>query len=182
MKELSMHILDIAQNSIRAKASLIEISIEEQPDNDLYIISIKDNGRGMSPEVLEKAIDPFFTSRTTRKVGLGLSLLKQNAELTGGSFTITSEEGKGTSLVAIFHYSHFDRPILGDIVGTLLILFAESERINFVYSHRAKEGEFIVRTEEILQELDGVPISSPEVRAFLIDYLSDNLKQIQISE
>lgn len=177
-----MHILDIAQNSIRAKASLIEISIEEQPDVDVYQIQINDNGCGMSPEILEKAIEPFYTSRKTRKVGLGLSLLKQNAELAGGQFHIASEVGKGTRLTVSFQFSHFDRPVLGDIVGVLLILFSDSEHINFVYSHKTSCGIFTVQTDEIQQMLDGVPISSPEVREFLTDYLSGNLKQIQISE
>ena len=182
MKDLSMHILDIVQNSIRAKASNILISIEEKPDADQFIIKIDDNGCGMGPEELSRAIDPFYTSRTTRKVGLGLSLLKQNAESAGGGFSIQSEKNKGTQLTAIFGFSHIDRPVLGDIVGTLMILFGTSDEINFIYRHQTPWGTFSVNTLEIKDMLDGVPIQTPEIRRFLSDYLSTNLKQIQISE
>ncbi len=182
MKDLSMHILDIAQNSIRAKASQICIEIEEIPDDDQFIIKIDDNGCGMNREQLARAVDPFYTSRSTRKVGLGLPLLKQNAETTGGSFSIHSEKNKGTQLAAIFGFSHIDRPILGDIVGTLMILFSASAEINFVYRHKTPFGEFSVKTSEINEMLEGVPIHTPEVRKFLTDYVSSNLKQIQISE
>lgn len=182
MKDLSMHILDIAQNSIRANASEIFIGIEEKTETDEYIIKINDNGCGMDASELAKAIDPFYTSRTTRKVGLGLSLLKQNAENTGGSFSISSEKNRGTQLTAIFGFNNIDRPILGDIVGVLMILFSSSEKINFVYSHKTQIEEFSVNTSEINELLDGVPIRNTEIRNFLIDYLSANLKQIQISE
>lgn len=182
MKDLSMHILDIAQNSIRAKASEIIIGIDEKPETDEYIIAIEDNGCGMDDSELAKAIDPFYTSRTTRKVGLGLSLLKQNAENTGGRFSISSEKNIGTKLVAIFGFNNIDRPVLGDIVGSLMILFSSSEEINFVYTHKTSSGEFSVKTSEINEMLDGVPIHNREIRNFLIDYLSTNLKQIQISE
>ncbi|MDX9880887.1 MAG: sensor histidine kinase [Prolixibacteraceae bacterium] len=182
MKDLSMHILDIAQNSIRAKASQICIEIEEKPDADQFIIRIDDDGCGMDAEELAKAIDPFYTSRTTRKVGLGLSLLKQNTENTGGSFSIHSEKNKGTQLTAAFSFSHIDRPVLGDIVGTLMILFSSSGEINFEYRHKTPSGEFSVNTSEINEMLDGIPIRTPEVRKFLTDYLSANLEQVQISE
>lgn len=182
MKDLSMHILDIAQNSIRAKASEITIGIDEKPESDEYIITIEDNGHGMDANELAKAIDPFYTSRTTRKVGLGLSLLKQNAENSGGHFSISSEKNKGTKLISVFGFSNIDRPVLGDIVGSLMILFSSSDEINFVYSHKTSSGEFTVNTSEITEMLDGVPIRNLEIRNFLIDYLSTNLKQIQISE
>ena len=182
MKDLSMHVLDIAQNSIRAKASEITIAIEENPQSDKYIITIEDNGCGMDANELSKAIDPFYTSRTTRKVGLGLSLFKQNAENSGGSFSISSQKNKGTKLTAVFGFSNIDRPVLGDITGTLLILFSSDDEINFTYSHKTDKGEFMVKTSEIKEMLDGVPINNPEIRSFLIDYLSTNLKQIQISE
>jgi hypothetical protein len=182
MKDLSMHILDIVQNSIRAKALNILIGIEEKPETDQFIIKIDDDGCGMGPEELSKAIDPFYTSRTTRKVGLGLPLLKQNAENPGGRFTIQSGINKGTRLTAVFGFTHIDRPVLGDIVGTLMILFGASENINFVFSYRTPHGTFSVNTSEIMEMLDGVPIHTPEIREFLTGYLSTNLKQIQISE
>lgn len=182
MKDLSLHILDIVQNSIRAKATLIGIEIDEQPDENRLIITITDDGTGMSPEQLKRAIDPFFTSRTTRKVGLGLSLFKQNAEMTGGSFSIESELGIGTKVTAIFGLNHLDRPIMGDLVGTLLILICSSEEINYVFKHQTTSGGFELDTREVRQTLENVPISNPEVRLFLKEMLQENLEQIQISE
>ena len=182
MKDLSLHILDIVQNSIRAKATLIGIEIAEQPDENQLIITITDDGTGMSPEQLQQAIDPFFTSRTTRKVGLGLSLFKQNAEMTGGNFKIESELGKGTKVTAIFGLNHLDRPIMGDLVGTLLILICSSEEINYVFKHQTPSGVFKLDTREVRQMLENVPISNPEVRLFLKELLQENLEQIQISE
>lgn len=182
MKDLSMHILDIVQNSVRAKASNIFIEITEKPETDKYIISIEDNGCGMNKTEMQQACDPFYTSRTTRKVGLGLSLLKQNAENTNGSFHISSEKNKGTKLKAVFRYSHIDRPILGDITYTLVNLFISTEEINFTYTHKTTNGKFEIKTSEIKKMLDGVPMRTPNVRHFLTEYLSSNLKEIQISE
>ncbi|MDP2114056.1 MAG: ATP-binding protein [Bacteroidota bacterium] len=182
MKDLSLHILDIVQNSIRAKATLIGIEIDEQPNENQLIITITDNGTGMSPEQLQSAIDPFYTSRTTRKVGLGLSLFKQNAEMTGGSFSIESVFGKGTKVTAIFELNHLDRPIMGDLVGTLLILICSSDEINYVFKHKTPSGEYELDTREIRQTLENVPISNPDVRLFLKEMLQENLEQIQISE
>lgn len=177
-----MHILDICQNSIRANAKDIWIDIEENPNTDQYLIRITDNGCGMSKEKLEQATDPFYTSRTTRKVGLGLPLLKQNTENAGGSFSIQSETGQGTRIEATFGFHHIDRPVLGDITGSLLVLFTSSEEISFHYSHTTPEGNFTVHSSEIREMLGEVPISHPDVRSFLTNYLSDNLNQIQISE
>lgn len=182
MKDLSLHILDIVQNSIRAKSTLIGIEIDEQPNENQLIITITDNGTGMSPEQLQSAIDPFYTSRSTRKVGLGLSLFKQNSEMTGGSFRIESELGKGTKVTAVFGLNHIDRPIMGDLVGTLLILICSSEEINYVFKHQTSSGVFELDTRDIRQTLENVPISNPEVRLFLKEMIQENLEQIQISE
>src|SRR5665648_201440 len=130
------HILDIVQNSIRAKAKLIEIEIDERSAENKLIITISDNGSGMSEDQLERAIDPFYTSRTTRKVGLGLSLFKQNAETTAGSFKLESELGKGTKVTAVFGLKHLDRPVMGDLVGTLILLICSSGGIDYVFKHK----------------------------------------------
>ena len=135
MKELSLHILDIVQNSIRAKANLIEIEITELPAENQLVIAITDNGKGMNEKELERAVDPFFTSRTTRKVGLGLSLFRQNAEMTNGSFDIQSKSGEGTCVTAVFGYSHPDRPVMGDLVGTMLLLICSSDETDYVFKH-----------------------------------------------
>lgn len=182
MKDLSLHILDIVQNSIRAKAALIGIEITEQPKENLLIITITDDGTGMSPEQLQRAIDPFYTSRTTRKVGLGLSLFKQNAEMTGGNFQIESELGKGTKVTAIFGMNHLDRPVMGDLVGTLILLISSDEAIDYVFKHQTPSGEFELDTREVRQTLENVPLTHPDVRLFLKEMLHENLEQIQISE
>ncbi len=182
MKDLSSHILDIVQNSIRAKACLICIEIEEHPDNNELIISISDDGTGMTNEQLRLSTDPFYTSRTTRKVGLGLSLLKQNAEMTGGSFSLESEFGKGTKVTAIFGFRHIDRPVMGDLTGTLLILICSPGNAEYLFSFRSSSGEFKLDTREIKQTLVDVPITHPDVRNFLKEMIQENLEQLQISE
>lgn len=182
MKDLSQHILDIVQNSIRAQAKLIGIQISEIPELNRLIIDITDDGSGMNPEQLERAVDPFYTSRTTRRVGLGLSLLKQNAEMTGGSFEIKSKSGTGTQVTAVFGLNHFDRPVMGDLVGTLLLLICFSDGADYVFKHQTPFGKFELDTREIRQTLENVPINHPDVRLFLKEMLLENLEQIQISE
>ena len=182
MNELALHILDIAQNSIRANAKLVQIRITEKPDFDEYLIEIADDGQGMAKEQVERASDPFFTSRTTRKVGMGLSLIKHNAEQSGGSFHLISEKGKGTQIVVTFGLHHIDRPILGDIAGTLLILADNEKQTEFVYTHQTPNGEYQFDTRVIKESLDEIPFSTPEIRKFLIEMIRENLEQIQISE
>jgi len=182
MKDLSLHILDIVQNSIRAKATLVEIDVTEQPEENKLTIRITDDGSGMSPEEVKKAIDPFYTSRTTRKVGLGLSLFKQNAEQTDGNFSIESELEKGTCVTATFGLNHLDRPVMGDLAGVLLLLICAPDAIDYVFKHQTPAGEFVLDTREIKQTLENVPISHPEIREFLKEMITGNLEQIQISE
>lgn len=182
MNQLALHILDIAQNSIRANASLIEIQVQEQPDKDQYSITINDDGHGMSPAQLEQATNPFFTTQTTRKVGLGLPLLKHNAEQTGGHFQLRSDENKGTLLEVSFGFKHIDRPILGDIAGSLLILLSNENNTEIHYSHQTPKGQFEFDSREIKKELDGMPIATPSIRKFLLEMIRENLEQIQISE
>jgi len=182
MKDLSSHILDIVQNSIRAKAALIKIEITELPERDRLIITISDDGKGMTKEQMHQATDPFYTSRTTRKVGLGLSLLKQNAEMTGGTFYLESEPGKGTKVTAEFGLSHFDRPVIGDLTGTLLLLICSAVNIEYVFQHQTPTGDFKLDTREIRQILGNVPVSNPEIRNFLKEMILENLEQIQICE
>lgn len=183
MKNLSLHILDIVQNSIRARAKLIQIEIAELPELDQLIINISDDGTGMSQEEVDRAIDPFYTSRTTRKVGLGLSLFKQNAEISGGSFKLESELGKGAKVTAVFGLEHLDRPVMGDLTGTVLLLITDPQHLtHYVFKHQTPNGTFELDTRQIRQTLENVPISHPEVRLFLKEMIQENLEQIQISE
>jgi hypothetical protein len=180
MKTISDHILDIVQNSVRAKATLIEIIIDEDTTKDLYSLIINDNGCGMSSEVLQKAANPFFTSRTTRKVGLGLSLLKQNAENANGSFKVASEEGRGTQVIAVFQHSNLDRPPLGDIWNTWYYTLLSNSEIRLVYRHRTIFGNFEIDSKEVMEMVEGVPLQQKEIREAIKEIIINNLRDIQI--
>ncbi len=182
MTELSLHILDIVQNSITAQASLISIVIDEDIKNDKYTIIITDNGTGMDSETLSKVTDPFFTSRTTRKVGVGISLFKQNAEQTGGSLNIESAPGVGTSLTAVFGHSNVDRPILGDIAGTMTLLIGANPQIRFIYEHKTPLSDFEFDTKDVKAELEGVPINQPDILRVLKELIEENLKLIEAAD
>lgn len=178
MREISLHILDIVQNSISAGASLIEVSIYENTEKDEFAVTITDNGKGMSEDMVKSVIDPFTTSRTTRKVGLGIPLFKTAAELTGGNFEISSCVGSGTVVKATFVRSSIDRQPLGDIAGTMLGLFTSYESIDFLYSHEIDSSVFKADTRELKEVLGGVPLSQPEVYLWLTDYLSEGEREI----
>ncbi|MEE4176351.1 MAG: ATP-binding protein [Bacteroides sp.] len=179
MKDLSLHILDIAQNSIRAGASNISISITESGHAGTLVIEVTDDGSGMPQEVLERVTDPFYTSRTTRKVGLGIPLFKQNAEATGGSLQIRSEQGRGTSLTATFGLDHIDRPPLGDVAGVMVMLAGANPEIRFIYRHRVEENEFVLDTADIAEALDGLPVNDPQVMRFLKEMINENLEALR---
>lgn len=181
MKDLALHILDILQNSVTAGAKVIELSISEIPAQDAYIVTIRDNGKGMSEEMAQQVTDPFFTTRTTRKVGLGLPLLKQNAERTGGNLRIHSKPGEGTEVTATFNYSHIDRLPTGDIAGTMALTVSSYTDIDFKYTHQTPEGTFVFDTIEIKETLEGLPINNPQVIAFMKDFIRDNLAEIKAS-
>jgi len=181
MKDLALHILDILQNSVTAGATLIELQIDEDPDKDEYRVKFTDNGKGMDSEMVKNVTDPFFTTRTTRKVGLGIPLLKQNAERTGGKMTIQSTQGQGTEVDVVFVYSHIDRLPTGDIPGTLALTVSSYPAIEFVYTHTTPFGTFIFDTIEIKETLGDLPISNPQVIAFMKDLIRDNLEEIKAS-
>ena len=149
MEDLSLHILDVVENSIEANASKIEIKIAEKIKEDLLIIEIKDNGRGMNEETMQKVLDPFYTTRTTRRVGMGLSLLAQAAKESNGDFEINSKAGEGTKIKAVFQYSHIDRKPIGDIKNTLITLMVSHPEINFIYEHQDNDESFILDSNEI---------------------------------
>ena len=179
MKTLSDHILDIVQNSLNAKSTLIEIIVETDKKSDLCRVKIIDNGCGMSSEILKQATDPFFTTRKTRKVGLGLSLLKQNAEMANGKFNIQSEPGNGTVVEAVFQLSHIDRPELGDVWNTLYLSMLGNENVEFVYTHKTNNGRFEISSAEIRNSVNGISIQQKEIRKAITDFLENNIKNIQ---
>ncbi len=151
MEDLSLHILDVVENSIEANASKIEIKIVEEKSNDLLAVEIKDNGRGMNRETINKVLDPFYTTRITRRVGMGLSLLAQAAKESNGNFEIKSKVGVGTEVKAVFQYSHIDRKPIGDMKNTLITLMVSHPEINFVYEHQDEEGNYVLDSKEILK-------------------------------
>ena len=175
-----MHILDIIGNSIRAGASLVEVTISESSTDDLLLLLIKDDGCGMDEETIEKALDPFFTSRKTRKVGLGIPLLQQNAQLSDGDMIIESELGKGTEIKATFSRSHIDRPPLGDLSGTISLMVSGNPKVEFLYTHKIDDEEFVFDSREVKKILDGVPVTEPGVIKFLKQMIKENLMEIGV--
>lgn len=171
MRELSMHILDIAQNSIVAGASEIQIIVDENLKKDTLTIIIEDDGKGMNEEELAKVINPFFTSRTTRKVGLGIPMFKASAEGCEGSFKIESTKNKGTYVEAIFKHSHIDRVPLGNIADTMIVLISSDTSIDFIYKHIKNGQEYILDTKEIKAVLSEVPINNIEV----LEWIKNNI-------
>ena len=178
MKELALHILDIAQNSIVAGASQIKIEINEAVDLDLLEITISDDGYGMDEVEQKKAIDPFYTSRTTRRVGLGLSLFKLAAEQCEGRLTITSQKGVGTEVKATFKYSHIDRVPLGNITDTLITLIQANANIDYLYTHYYNSKKIYFDTIEIKEVLKEVEITNIQVLSWLKEYIDSELKEL----
>lgn len=174
MTEISLNILDIAENSVKAGATRIRISVQADIASDHLIISIDDNGCGMTPLQLNQVTDPFFTSRTTRKVGLGVPFFKLAAESTGGSFHISSNVGKGTSVTAVFVLSHIDRMPLGDISATIHTLILCHPDTDFHYTYYYNGKAFTLDTKKFREILGTISLSSPDVSAYIMEYLTEN--------
>ncbi len=174
MPEISLNILDVAENSTRAEASLVEITVNADFEKDRLTVIIKDDGCGMSEEQVARVIDPFFTSRTTRKVGLGVPFFKYAAESTGGSFTIESRLGIGTTVTAVFVLSHIDRMPLGDITSTIHTLVVYHPDTEFLYRYCYNGASFTLDTREFRQILGDVPFDTPEISEYIREYLTEN--------
>ena len=178
MRELSLNVMDVAQNSVRAEATLVRISVTESDKDDRLKIEIADDGCGMTQEQVQQVIDPFFTTRTTRKVGLGVPLFKLSAEQTGGSFDIQSEKGVGTTTTASYVKSHVDMTPLGDINSTVKILIQCNPQIDVVYTCTTDNGSFTLDTRELREVLGDVSLDTPDVLLWIGDYLEENTKNI----
>jgi len=178
MIELALHILDIAENSLRAEATLVEISVVEDLVGDRLSITISDNGHGMTPDEVERAMDPFFTTKKVRRIGLGLPMLKQACISTGGSFTIESQPGKGTSVTAEFVHSHIDRQPLGDVPGAIIALILEQPEVDILYTHRRNVSVYTMDTREIRAELGDIPLNHHEVVTLIRDNIAEGLKEL----
>ena len=180
MEDLSLHILDVVENSITAGANRIEIRILEDLKSDIFSVEIKDNGKGMKEDILKNVTDPFCTTRTTRRVGLGLSFLSQSAKEAEGDLTVTSKEGEGTVIIAYFKHSHIDRKPLGNIVDTLITLIVGNPDIDFLYEHRRNGNTYSLDTKEIKAEIEGIPIHSSEVIKIIKEDIQRGLKAIGV--
>ena len=179
MNELSLNILDIAQNSIAAEATLVEIDVEEMSGADLISIRVKDNGKGMSEDFLKTVDDPFITTRTTRKIGLGISFLKEAAEMTGGAVLIDSKLGVGTTITATFVMSHIDRQPIGNLTETIITLVTLNTEIDFIIRYKVDENEFVFSTQEVKTLLgDDTSLNSPPIVVFLTEYVSEHINNL----
>lgn len=175
MDEISSHIIDIVANSVTAKATFINIDIMKDSKKNILTLHIKDNGVGMDDETKKKVVDPFYTTKNGKKVGLGVPLLKGTAETTGGTFSLSSTIGEGTDISASFDLKHPDLPPLGNIRDTILILVVGNPDTDFRFHVKNNSKEFILDTREIKTHLEGVPINHPDVITFLIKYIDENM-------
>lgn len=173
-----MHILDLVQNSIEAGAAQVEVFIEENIADDYILVVISDNGKGMDEHLLRQVCDPFVTSRTTRKVGLGLPLIKMSAEHCEGYIDIKSKPQAGTKVEFKFKYSHWDRPPLGDMAQTIRTIIVGSPNLQFNYIHKVNGKVFHFESNEVRKTLDDVPISHPEVLTWLAEYLTEGIANL----
>ncbi len=178
MNEISLNILDVAENSTRANAENVEITVSAYTASDDLVVTIKDDGCGMSEEQVSHVTDPFFTTRTTRKVGLGIPFFKMAAELTGGSFRIESREGVGTLVEAVFKLSNVDRMPLGDINATIYTLVSYHEDTNFRYEYKINDQSFILDTVEMRNIIGDVSFQEPEISQFIKGYLDENKSEV----
>jgi len=163
MQDLSLHILDIVENSTAADATLVEVTILQDRERDLLEITVRDNGRGMDEEMVKRVRDPFVTTRTTRRVGLGISLLEQASREAEGSFDIRSAPGRGTTVNATFRLTHIDRKPLGDMGATMVSLIMGNPDVDFLYVDNLGGEETIIDTREIKEQLEGLSIAEPAV-------------------
>lgn len=182
MKELSLNILDITHNSIKSKADCITIIVTESEKADKITITVEDNGCGMDEDFVAKVTDPFVTTRTTRKVGLGIPLIRQHALDTDGDFNIESKVGVGTKIYASFKLMHLDRAPLGDLPSTVVSLVSAAPDVRFVYKHKTDSGEFTFDTDEIKGELGDISLAEPEILTWIGEYIKENLQIINGGE
>lgn len=178
MTEIALNVLDVVQNSVRAQASLISIRVSADTKKDLMDIVIEDNGCGMTKEQIDHVTDPFFTTRTTRRVGLGVPFFKYSAECTGGSFEIVSKVGDGTRVSARYVLSSIDRMPLGDMSGTMHTLITLNTNIDFVYTYAVDGRCFDLDTRQFREILGNVPLDTPEISSYIEEYLLENTREI----
>lgn len=179
MKDLSLFVLDLAENAIAAHASRIEIRIEENREANRLTLQIRDNGCGMDELMCRCALDPFFTTKTTRKIGLGLPFVKMAAELAEGRFQLDSESGKGTIVTAEFPIDHLNTPPLGDLPATIYTLSTHQEMHEFTFFYVVGSDRFEYDLDQIKSILDGLPLTRGDVMKFITEYIREHLDHLR---
>jgi anti-sigma regulatory factor (Ser/Thr protein kinase) len=178
VEDLSLHILDIAENSINAGARRIEITVREDVVQDMLTITLADDGEGMNADVLQKVTDPFYTTRTTRRVGLGLSLLSEAAKACNGTMNVQSTPEIGTTVTATFQLSHIDRKPLGDIATTIVMLVAGNPEVDLKY-HYERDGQvFTFDTQELKEHYPDLDVNAPSTLTFIQEYITEHTKSL----
>ena len=183
MREIALHVLDIAENSVAAQSKNISIHVQEDLFHDRLSASVIDDGHGMDAETAERVQDPFYTTRTTRNVGLGIPLLKAAAEMADGSFSLQSEPGNGTWIEAEFRHSHIDRMPLGDLAATFLTLLISHPEIDWTFLYRVTDNDnqshdFIFESAELKSELGDISLTEPEVLTFLRGIFEEGIEEV----
>ncbi len=182
MPELALHILDLVQNSVSAGAARVTVTIVYDTAQDTLTITIEDDGKGMAPELLTRVTSPFTTTRTTRKVGLGIPLFKQLAEMCDGELSIQSTVGKGTKTQARFRASHMDLPPMGDLKGTVeTLVIACPERPDFCFIYRVDGDEFVFDTASVRQAVGGLPLNEPEIVGWIGQFVAEGIGEVEKS-
>lgn len=173
-----MHVYDLMENSTAADSSEVRLTIKDSLKENDFHFTIEDDGKGMSPDFLAKVTDPYTTSRTTRKVGLGLPLIKMNSEHCGGGFAIESVLGRGTTLRFWFQHDHWDRPPMGDLTGTIVMLVSQHEDIHFIITYQTDNDTFVFDTDEVKDALGGMSMNDITIIRYLKEFVSENLMEI----
>lgn len=181
MQDLSLHILDVAENGVTAGATLVRIAVIEDLAADRLTVEIGDNGPGMTPEFVAKVLDPFVTTRTTRKVGLGLSLFQQSAEAADGGLEIDSAPGAGTLVKVFMRYSHIDRKPMGNLAETFITLIQGNPAVDFVFVYKRNGSEYLLDTRELREELEDIPLDNPAVIGLIRENLTSGLHEVAAS-
>jgi hypothetical protein len=178
MEDLSLHILDIAENSVRAGAKEVWITIQRDDHEGFWVFTVRDNGRGMTEAEQKAVFDPFYTRRTERNVGLGLPLFTQAAEACGGGVDLVSAPGQGTTVTARFGLNHIDLQPLGNMAETMVALISGWPETDFTYRYMRGDEEFVLETGEIRRRLEGVPLGDPTVLNFLRRAVAEGMEEV----
>ena len=178
LRDISLHILDLVQNSTKAESTKVETGVMTKDDDKVLFVSISDNGKGMSKEFLERVEDPFTTGRTTRKVGMGIPFFKFACEQAGGNFRIDSTEGEGTELQGTMEAANIDRLPLGNMGDTVKMTIMSAPGTRFIFKFASSKGEFIFDTDEVKAQIDDIPIDSSDILMWIEEFVNENVLEI----